>query len=80
LTRRNLGQVGVVSRIVICGGKGPPHGERLDGSAQPAKETYAGHSTIRKHVQIVSLAKMTIFIHSSFPIPYSPSYNHPQKV
>jgi hypothetical protein len=38
--------VGVVSRIVIGGGESPSHGERLDVSTEPAKETYAGHSRI----------------------------------
>jgi len=38
--------MGVVSSIVIGSGESPLHGEGLDGSTQPAKETYAGHSRI----------------------------------
>ena len=40
--------MGVVSSVVIGGGESPLHGEGLDGSTQPAKETYAGHSRIGK--------------------------------
>jgi hypothetical protein len=34
---------GVVSRVVLCGGESPPHGEGLDGSTQPGKATHPGH-------------------------------------
>ena len=43
---RNSGWVGVVSSIVIGGGESPVHGEGLDGSTQPAKETQGGHGRI----------------------------------
>jgi hypothetical protein len=34
---------GVVSSVVLCDGESPSHGEGLDGSTQPGKDTHPGH-------------------------------------
>jgi hypothetical protein len=34
---------GVVSSVVLRGGESPPHGEGLDGSTPPGKDTHPGH-------------------------------------
>jgi hypothetical protein len=40
---------GVVSSIVLSGGESPLHGEGLDGSTQPGKETHPGHVGPEQH-------------------------------
>ncbi len=37
---------GGLSSVVLGGGESPLPGEGLDGSAQPAKETHAGHCRV----------------------------------